>query len=246
MIKYFNIKGDKYNINCKIWNCENPEQIIIACHGFAGDKESSAIALLAEKLSKRNIVTLAFDLPGHGTSEVDGKYLTIENCLNDFNKVIEFVNNKYPNIKINLFGTSFGGYLILLLKNKIKNLSKVILRCPAIKMDEILLNEIIREPFENYQSKGYTVVGYERELKMDFKFYEQLLENKSLEIYNNNFDNMLIIHGNQDTTAPLQDTMEFSKKYDIKIEIVDGADHRFKKPGELDKVVELTEKFIFE
>ena len=82
MEKLRNVKSKNgYLISCKEWIVENPEQIVVACHGFAGDKESSAISMLAESLVVERIGTIAFDLPGHGESEVSGDKLTINNCL---------------------------------------------------------------------------------------------------------------------------------------------------------------------
>ena len=47
------------------------KEIIIACHGFAGDKESSAIEALADEMNRNNVGVICFDFPGHGKSEVD-------------------------------------------------------------------------------------------------------------------------------------------------------------------------------
>ena len=71
---YQKIKGEKYNIECKVWMSSKVERIIFAIHGFAGDNESSAITSLAEKMLDDNTMTVALDLPGHGKSEVDGMF----------------------------------------------------------------------------------------------------------------------------------------------------------------------------
>ena len=65
MIK--NIEGvNKYNINIKEVLPKNFDEIVIACHGFGGDKESSAIELLSNELYKENKGVISFDFPGHG------------------------------------------------------------------------------------------------------------------------------------------------------------------------------------
>ena len=76
---YKDIKRE-YNINIKEMIPEEVEEIMIAIHGFAGDKESSAITAVANELNKQKIGVIALDLPGHGVSEVDGDYLTLDNC----------------------------------------------------------------------------------------------------------------------------------------------------------------------
>ena len=132
---YKDIKRE-YNINIKEMIPEEVEEIMIAIHGFAGDKESSAITAVANELNKQKIGVIALDLPGHGVSEVDGDYLTLDNCLDDIKRVEEYVKNEYKNVKVDIFATSFGAYLTLLLLTKHGNdYNKIVLRCPAVKMD---------------------------------------------------------------------------------------------------------------
>ena len=244
---YQKIKGEKYNIECKVWMPSKVERMIFAIHGFAGDNESSAIASLAEKMLDDNTMTVALDLPGHGKSEVDGDYLTLDNCFNDILTVENYYKEKYPEASIDYFATSFGAYLLLLLISKKKCLyNRIVLRCPAIAMDKIFDNAILNDSLEKKKKKGYTIVGYERELKVNYSFYKELIDNQIFDIYQTNKNKILIIHGDQDDTAPITDSIAFMKKYNTKMEIIKGADHRFKKEGELDKVVELARNFYNE
>ncbi len=244
MYNYLEITGNNgYKISLKVWESKKTDRVIIACHGFAGDKESGAISMVAEAMLKHNVTTIAFDLPGHGESEVDGDKLTIDNCLSDYRSVIDYAKEKYKEATINLFATSFGGYLTLLLLNRYpRDYENVILRCPAIKMDECLMNEIIQD--KKFEEGGFVVVGFERELKVNYSFYQELKDNKIFDLYQKNDQKMLIIHGDADTTAPTADSLKFSEMFDVPIKIVKGADHRFKKPGELEQVVKYTEEFI--
>lgn len=241
---YKNIKSKKgYNINIKEIIPDFVEDIVVAIHGFTGDKESSAILKLAETLNKQNIGVIALDLPGHGTSEVDGDFLTINNCINDINEVINYAKEKYNLKQLSIFATSFGGYLAITLINRYKNnFNKIILRCPAIKMDEILIKEIVDDT-NVFKNKGYIIAGYERKLKVNYSLYEELLNNK-LTTLNTLGYNILIIHGDADTTAPTTDAINFAKHNNLKINLVKNADHRFKKPGELETVIELAIEFI--
>ena len=241
---YKDIKRE-YNINIKEMIPEEVEEIMIAIHGFAGDKESSAITAVANELNKQKIGVIALDLPGHGVSEVDGDYLTLDNCLDDIKRVEEYVKDEYKNVKVDIFATSFGAYLTLLLLTKHGNdYNKIVLRCPAIKMDEIFVNEILNDDLEEFKNKTYTIVGYERELKVNYAYYEELQNNQVIRDFNAKSDNIVIIHGDMDTTAPIKDAFEFANKFNVPVKVVEGADHRFKKEGELDKVVMHTLNFI--
>ena len=112
-IKYINLKESKYEIPTKVFLPNNKiEKVIIACHGFGGDKESSTITDLAEEIILKNIAVVSFDFPAHGESKLDGKELTIENCINNINTVYRY--SKKFNAPISLFATSFGAYVNLI------------------------------------------------------------------------------------------------------------------------------------
>lgn len=71
-----------YKIPIKEYKPRKIEKAIIACHGFGGDKESSAIELLAQKLIKQNILVIAFDFAAHGESKATGKEFIVEASYN--------------------------------------------------------------------------------------------------------------------------------------------------------------------
>lgn len=237
-----------YKIKIKQYIPNKVEKIIIACHGFGGDKESSAIELLAEKLLPENILVIAFDFPAHGESEAEGKDFILENCINDLIDVEQFIKNKYPNTPVGIFATSFGAYVSLLKINKYtNNYFTIVLRAPAICMDEIFVNSIIREDMEIFKQRGYTILGYEKKMIVTYKYYEDLVNNKLFDIYTKN-EKLLIIQGTEDDMAPIEDSIKFLKERNTKgkIEKIYGADHRMKKDGELEKAINIAVKYITE
>ena len=84
-------------------------------------------------------------------------------------------------------------------------------------MDKIFVNAILNDSLEEFEKKGYTIVGYERELKVNYSFYKELIDNQIFDIYQTNKNKILIIHGDQDDTAPITDSIAFMKKYNTKI-----------------------------
>lgn len=245
MIK--NIEGvNKYNINIKEVLPKNFDEIVIACHGFGGDKESSAIELLSNELYKENKGVISFDFPGHGESEVDGAFFTIDNCISDLEQVEKYIKEKYGDIKISIFATSFGAYISLLkiIRND-ENYNKIILRAPAIKMDEVFKDYLLQEDLQTFLDRGYTTLGFERKITIYSNFYKDLLNNKIVDLYNKKRE-ILIIQGDNDNVAPIKHTIEFVEKNKefVKLKILEGADHRMKKPGELDKVIRWSENYL--
>ena len=70
------------DITAKLYRGENAEETILAVHGFGGNKESGAIAGLAQRVCGRGYNVLAIDLPAHGERD-DFSQLTVERCVED-------------------------------------------------------------------------------------------------------------------------------------------------------------------
>lgn len=245
-LKLKSING--YNISTKSYlPQESPKEIIIAVHGFAGDKESSAISLLAKEMTKEGFGVVCFDFPGHGESEVEADKLTIDNCINDIETVEEYIKEKYgKQMKIDLFATSFGAYIALLKIFKYNTkYNKIVLRAPAIKMDKIFKETLLRETFEEFQKRGITKLGFDRIMNIPFSFYEELKQNQILKIYKNS-QKILIIQGTEDDVAPIKDTKELIDldKANFELFEIQGADHRMKKDGELEKAINKAKEYF--
>lgn len=237
-----------YNISAKSYlPQESPKEIIIAVHGFAGDKESSAISLLAKEMTKEGFGVVCFDFPGHGESEVEADKLTIDNCINDIETIEEYIKEKYgKQMKIDLFATSFGAYITLLKIFKYNTkYNKIELRAPAIKMDKIFKETLLRETFEEFQKRGITKLGFDRIMNIPFSFYEELKQNQILKIYKNS-QKILIIQGTEDDVAPIKDTKELIDldKANFELFEIQGADHRMKKDGELEKAINKAKEYF--
>lgn len=236
----------KYSIEINEYIPEKMKKVIIAVHGFGGDKNSTVIVALANELNKYNIGLVCFDFPGHGQSEVDGNYFTVENSINDLNEVEKYVKEKYK-LPIGIFATSYGAYITLLNigKNK-KEYSDVILRCPAIDMFNIFRKNILNISEDDFKQKGYCELGYERKINIIYKYFEELEKNNVKEIIKEVNIPIVIIHGTEDDMAPIEDSIEFERKFkeNVILEKVYGADHRFKKEGELEKIIEISKKYL--
>ncbi len=236
-----------YNISYDKYIPTNPKAIIVAIHGFCGDKESTCIDMLRHEMNKVGIGLIKFNLPAHGDSEVEGDKLTVSNCLNDLNNIVSLIKSDYKNIPLIVFGTSFGGYLTLLYHYYHPDIfDYIVLRSPAIKMYQILSTSLIGEDIKkSLDTMGYFDYGFERVIKITDKFINELKENDLVELYKDKkINNMAIIHGDMDDLVPIDDSREFVSKHGGKLYIVKGADHRYKKPGELEKVMEYTKEIL--
>ena len=251
MEKLIEINSKEYQISAKIYLPEENiklKEMIIACHGFAGNKESSAIKMLAEEMIKNGIGVICFDFPGHGMSKTDGSKLTIDNCMQDINTVENYIKRICGNLPISIFATSFGAYITLInIAQNNKKYKNIILRSPAIRMTNIYRYNLLRETEEAYKNRGYTKLGFEREIIIPYSFMKELDNNDIFAMYRNiEMPKIYIVQGDKDDVAPIKDTKEFVSlnPEKIKLYIIEGADHRMKGEGELEKAINFSKKII--
>lgn len=205
------------NIYCSFFKPQNEiKKVLIAIHGFAGDKESSTIEKIAISLTKKDILVIAFDLPGHGE---DYEKLDLKECYDYIDRVIKYTISSY-NRDISFFATSFGGYLLLNYLNNTKiKFNQIILRAPAIYMGQIFSNKILKE-------HGYTV------------------KDKILNVNNEYTYN--IIEGKKDDIANYKENEKFFKNNikNYNLFYIENADHRFKNQGEVETIVNIVNSII--
>jgi len=241
----FIITGD-YGIVCREFlpDDERVTGVILGVHGFAGDKESSVLRLLAEELSKSGTALVCFDFPAHGESPAMEDYLTVLNCINDLIFLADYVRARYPAAQRFVFATSFGGYISLLASDKLSDF-EFILRAPAVTMPKILLDTVLKTNRDSFEKTGVITCGFERKLSLPFSFLldlEDMEDTRRLPLSQRS----LIIHGTNDSVVPLEHILEYCNSHpDADLRLMEGADHRFKRKGELDCVADMAIDFIY-
>lgn len=232
------------NLDAKIYSPDSqPKEILIGVHGFSGDKESSVLLALSKELTANKIALITFDLPSHGEND-NSTPLVLNSCIQSIGKVLDFAKNNYPSTAISIFATSFGGYLTLVyLSDHTEKLNKVILRAPAIYMSNVLEENIL--PFNGFSAdkiKNAINLGYEKQLLINPKFIQDL-RNTNLDSLRPINNYIYILQGKKDNIVnPKENEKFFNKFYENnhKFYYFENADHRFKHPGELEKIIEIT------
>ncbi|MCD7768823.1 MAG: alpha/beta hydrolase [Oscillospiraceae bacterium] len=234
-----------YDIVCDAWSLERAETVIVAMHGFAGDRKSSCIAALAERMTGPGVGLIDFDWPAHGDSPVDGQALRIQNCLDDLDTVCAYARQAGNAPVLYGFATSFGGYIAMLYHHAHPEVfSRLVLRSPALQMPRLLpglLAQAQRTP------AGW-ITGFERELLVTEEMAADLQANRLDELYPPGAipGDILVIHGDADDVVPLAASIAFCRAHGLPLAQVPGADHRYKKPGELEQVIDLAADFLGE
>lgn len=221
----------------------SPTEVVVGIHGFSGDKESSVLIELSKHLNKNGVALVTFDLPCHGKND-NSKILKLDACIDSLKSVFEFAKSYFKNIPISVFATSFGGYLLLNYLSKSDELfKKVILRAPAIYMAEVLKDVIL--PFNKYSVQNLSSpinLGFENPLFIDKNFLNDL-QNNNLEKAKITINFLYVIQGRKDDIVNPEKNEKFFKTHypaNHKFIWFENADHRFKKPGELDRIIKET------
>lgn len=214
----------------------------VAVHGFGGDKESSAIRLLAEKLTAKGYIVAAFDLPCHGESSYDSSF-TVKESRNCLKAVFVYMERNYQNVSEKaVFATSFGGYITLLELAAMPSDLKIVLRAPAVNMKDTFENSLLPVTMDEFMKKGADM-GFERIFRVDSAFLDELNCN---DISKTNMNtSMLIIHGNKDAIVLPQHISTFTEvNPKAVLKTINGADHRFKSADHLDQAVNAAIHYI--
>lgn len=244
MVKTLEIK----NLSLRIYLPDTiPKQVVIGIHGFFGDKESSVLVKLGESLINNDAALITFDLPCHGHNDTS-RILKLSECVAAIKNIFDWTHENFPNTPLSIFATSFGGYLTLLyLSQNKETLNKIILRAPAINMSQVLEDVLL--PFQSLSAEDLKTpinIGKEQTLWVNYDFIEELRVNN---LQNSNTTNnfLYILQGKKDDIVNPEDNENFfNKHYENKHKIIyfENADHRFKKPGELEKIIDETLKIL--
>ena len=239
---YFSINEEGYSIRCKLYGSGSRtySRMVIFGHGFGGHKDNRAAEKFSNKLLSKvkDIAVVIFDLPCHGDDA--RKNLRLDTCNQYLSIVIRYVKEKYEVKELYGNATSFGGYLFLKYIHENGNPFKAVtLRCPAIKMYEVISAVILSEEDKHLLTKGKPVLaGFDRLVKIENDFLEDL---KNHDISHNDYkdvaDSLLIIQGTKDEIVPPQDVFDFASANDILCIRVENADHRFTEPTKMNEVI---------
>ena len=232
MVKIFIKNSRGFIIAANHWFAGS-ESIIVMASGFTGDKSMNGrFEKLANKFSQGGISVITFDYCGCGES--DDEILTPANAVHDLISVVSYAKNRgYKNI--GLYGQSYGA--LVCLKGYSGDIKTMVL-CGALtgKMNYNWENFYTKDQLEEISKNGHMrifkdpgssrdMVIIDKKMLDDFELIDQEQLLRKIECP------VLIIHGDQDEEErSLYEISRTGMKYlprDSKIEIIEGADHKF-------------------
>lgn len=202
---------------------ENPksENIILYIHGLGSNK--SWITRFYNNLLANNYIVYSLDLPGHGEDKTPFESFDLTICTEYIKEAIKYIKTHHKNCNISLFGSSYGGFVILNTYNEIKkDINKIYLMCPAINFCEIMERKVGNLNIDYFNN--YNFLPLYNNIKISKKAYEEFKNGDSF-IRNSSFNNVFIIQGDLDKTVLVTDIIEFSKKNSLVYNIIKDGEH---------------------
>lgn len=249
MERCFQINRDGCNIRCKL-SCRELHSItavVIFCHGFGGHKDNSAAARFADRLINRNrhAALITFNWPCHGDDV--RKKLCLGDCLTYLHHVADYARETFRTEAVYAYATSFGGYLTLLyLADRGNPFRKIALRCPAVDMYDVLTGAIMTSGDGETLRRGKdALVGFDRKISVSPRFLEEL---RVHDLRSRDFpdcaEDILILHGTADEIVPFHSAQSFAEAQLMEFVAIEGADHRFRDPRNMDEAIRLILDFF--
>ena len=88
---------------------KHSHSIAILCHGHRTSRKGRTIKSMVKTIFSSRLIVFTFDFTGHGESEGDVELTTLTHARDDVKAAILLLKEKFPDYKIGLFGSSFGG-----------------------------------------------------------------------------------------------------------------------------------------
>lgn len=243
-----NTKGNKL---CGILanpTSDKEKPVMILCHGFNTSKDSYTNVRLEKILSEQGISTFRFDFFAHGESEGTLEEITISEAIDDVLNAVRFLK-ELGYSKIGLVGSSFGGMASVIAASKTDDLLILALKSPVSGHLGKLVAQEAKQQIKTWKEKGfiYYTSSEERKIKLDYSFFEDAEKANGYEAAQKIKIPTVIVHGDKDESIPVEQSKKLAGLIkSSNLEIIEGADHRYSKPEDFEKMLDFISKFIIE
>ena len=202
--------------------------LVIVQHGFTGHMEEDHIIAMAKALNETGFATLRTELYGHGKSGgafVDHtlfKWLSEMLAIIDYAKALDFVDDLF------LCGHSQGGLAVILAGAMKRDVIRAILPIsPAVTIpDDARKGSMLEYSFDPDHVPDVLIMKDGLRLGGNhIRVSQTICVEAAIDAFSKD---VLIIHGDEDETVPVQAGVDAAKRYrHAQLKLVHGADHCF-------------------
>ena len=220
------------------------DRIVLLCHGFLSNKNSTTNKTLTRLLPQEGISTFRFDFFGQGESEGPFELITLTTALDQALSALELIRGRGYR-RIGLMGSSFGGLVAILAASldaeRGQHLAALGLKCPVPDFPETLRLEFGEDGMERWRQGQEIpdVTGRATSIRLKYSLYEDCLSYDAYKAAERIRVPTLILQGDCDELIPmhqsrrLHDALGGAKRLDV----LPGADHGFTKAADFQTMV---------
>lgn len=206
------------------------EAVVVLCHGFLSNKNSTTNKALTRLLSERGFATFRFDFFGQGESE--GLFEDITTSLGVGQAkaaVIDVISRGYKTV--GLVGSSFGGLVSILTTAQLHEVSCLALKCPVVDFSEELRLEFGPDQMARWQETDTipNIMGGSERVRLKYALYEDCLRQVAYGPAARITAPTLIVQGQRDEMVPLHQSRKLFEllKGPKRMDLLPEADHQF-------------------
>ncbi len=241
--------NSKGNTLCAILSnpmLDKEKPIIILCHGFTTGKDGNTFTRLEKILNENGISSFRFDFFGHGESEGKFEEVTTSEAVDDILNAIRFLKDSGYR-KMGIIGSSFGGLASIIAVSSRTDVYVLALKSPVSDYSDMSIAQQDKQQRDPWKEKGFVSFtnGDGRERRLNYSFFEDAEKIKGYESARKIKLPALIVHGDKDETVPVEQSIKTASLIEnCRLEIIEGADHRYSNPKHFENMLDLISQFI--
>jgi hypothetical protein len=196
--------------------------------------EGGFFTRLASGLADAGIISLRFDIRGHGGSEGRQEDLTISGVVNDIRSAVEHIRAETGSHQASVIGASFGGGISAFYASRYpEQVKRLVLINPLLNYKKRFIDDkpywhdehISRDAGEELASQGF--IPHSPTFKLGRAFLNEVFYIQPHLALGQVTTPTLIVHGTKDTFVPVESSRQAVSSFagETRLVEIDGAQH---------------------
>lgn len=211
--------------------------LVILLHGYTGHMEEPHILEIAGEMNRRGFAVLRIELYGHGMSGGSFREHTVLKWMSEMMTVIDYARSLDFVSSLYLAGHSQGGFVTAMAGTMKQDVLRgILLLSPALMIPEDARRGVLLGTgFDPEHIPDVLEMDGDRLLSGNYVRAAQTIQAES--VMKRYRKSVLILHGTEDETVPVQCAMDAAKLYErAELALIEGDTHCYDR--HLDKVTE--------